>query len=64
MAGNCRYAILEVRENNIRAQKLYKNFGFRTIMKRPSYYKNGETALVMQKIFTKNSPAKIARRET
>jgi ribosomal-protein-alanine N-acetyltransferase len=51
----CKYAILEVRESNQRAIKLYENFGFRVIMKRTSYYKNGETALVMQKIFSQEN---------
>jgi ribosomal-protein-alanine N-acetyltransferase len=53
MHQDCAYAILEVRESNKRAIQLYKKFGFRTIMKRTRYYRNGETALVMQKIFTK-----------
>ncbi len=51
MADDARYAILEVREKNARAIKLYEKFGFNTIMKRPRYYQNGENALVMQKIF-------------
>ncbi|GAB4380407.1 MAG: ribosomal protein S18-alanine N-acetyltransferase [Calditrichia bacterium] len=53
-SGGCKYALLEVRESNIRAQNLYKKFGFRTILKRRHYYKNGENALVMQKIFGKD----------
>ncbi len=51
---NCSYAILEVRESNYRAIRLYEKFGFRIILKRVRYYKNGETALVMQKIFHEN----------
>ncbi len=51
MATGCKYALLEVRESNWRAIRLYQKFGFKVIMKRPRYYKNGETALVMQKIF-------------
>jgi len=51
MKGDCRYALLEVRESNKRAIHLYEKFGFKTIMKRPKYYRNGETALVMQKLF-------------
>ena len=47
------FALLEVRESNHRAIHLYQKFGFRTIMKRMNYYRNGETALVMQKIFGK-----------
>lgn len=54
MHKDCSYAILEVRESNVRAIHLYKRFGFRTIMKRIRYYRNGETALVMQKIFIKS----------
>jgi ribosomal-protein-alanine N-acetyltransferase len=49
-AQGCRYALLEVRENNAPAIHLYQKFGFRTIYRRPGYYPNGETALVMQKI--------------
>ncbi|MBN2367010.1 MAG: ribosomal protein S18-alanine N-acetyltransferase [Calditrichaeota bacterium] len=52
---NCSYAILEVRESNQRAIHLYENFGFNIIMKRTRYYRNGETALVMQKIFSKEN---------
>ena len=52
-SGNARYALLEVRESNLPARHLYKKFGFKTIMKRHYYYRNGETALVMQKIFEK-----------
>ncbi len=55
LVDDCRYAILEVREKNERAIRLYQKYGFRTIMKRPRYYRNGETALVMQKIFAKKN---------
>ncbi len=48
---HCAYAILEVRQSNQRAIHIYEKFGFKTITKRERYYKNGETALVMQKIF-------------
>ncbi len=51
-AQGCRYALLEVREHNRPAIHLYHKFGFRTIFRRPGYYPNGETALVMQKILT------------
>jgi ribosomal-protein-alanine N-acetyltransferase len=51
LRDKCAYAVLEVRESNVRAIHLYQKFGFRIIMKRVHYYKNGETALVMQKIF-------------
>jgi ribosomal-protein-alanine N-acetyltransferase len=52
------FALLEVRESNQRAIRLYQKFGFRTIMKRVKYYRNGETALVMQKIFGKETSSK------
>jgi ribosomal-protein-alanine N-acetyltransferase len=52
LKGDCAFAILEVRESNTRAIHLYEKFGFKVIMKRSRYYKNGETALVMQKIFS------------
>ena len=53
LRGECQFALLEVRESNARAIHLYNKFGFKTIMKRQRYYKNGETALVMQKIFSR-----------
>ncbi|HOF41848.1 MAG TPA: ribosomal protein S18-alanine N-acetyltransferase [Candidatus Hydrogenedentes bacterium] len=41
-------ATLEVRESNMRAQNLYKTFGFRQIGRRKGYYsKSGEDAIVM-----------------
>ena len=41
-------ATLEVRESNVRAQNLYKAFGFRQIGRRRGYYpKSGEDAIVM-----------------
>lgn len=41
-------ATLEVRENNIAAQKLYHRFGFSVVGRRPRYYKdNQEDALIM-----------------
>ena len=52
LKGDCAFAILEVRESNARAIHLYEKYGFKVIMKRARYYKNGETALVMQKIFS------------
>ena len=61
LKGDCAYAILEVRESNKKAIQLYKKYGFRTIMKRVRYYRNGETALVMQKIFRKNQPYQTAK---
>ena len=41
-------AMLEVRAGNITAQKLYQNFGFETVGRRPRYYRdNQEDALLM-----------------
>ena len=53
LSGDCKYAILEVRESNLRAIKMYQKFGFKIIIRRERYYKNGETALVMQKFLNK-----------
>jgi ribosomal-protein-alanine N-acetyltransferase len=41
-------ATLEVRENNRIAQRMYMNYGFKTVGKRPQYYKdNNEDAIIM-----------------
>jgi ribosomal-protein-alanine N-acetyltransferase len=41
-------ALLEVRAGNFAAQRLYQEFGFEVVGKRPRYYKdNGEDALLM-----------------
>jgi len=41
-------ALLEVRENNIRAQQLYLGFGFEIVGRRRGYYRdNGEDAILM-----------------
>lgn len=41
-------ATLEVRENNLAAQKLYQRFGFRQVGRRKRYYEdNGEDALIL-----------------
>jgi len=45
----CTHAILDVRESNHPAIKLYKGLGFRTIGRRPHYYRHPvEDALVMR----------------
>ena len=44
-------AILEVRETNYGAIRFYDRFGFKKISVRKSYYKNGDSALVLQKEF-------------
>lgn len=43
--------ILEVRESNLNAINFYKRFGLKKISVRKNYYKNGENALVLQKVF-------------
>jgi len=46
--NSARYAFLEVRENNIRAIKLYQKLGFKQIGLRKNYYRKENTnALVM-----------------
>ncbi len=43
-----RHALLEVHAGNEAAQNLYRKFGFKTVGKRPKYYKdNGEDAVLM-----------------
>lgn len=45
-------ATLEVRESNLRAQKLYETFGFRVTGRRKRYYPTtNEDALIMTKLF-------------
>ena len=41
--------LLEVRQNNISAIKLYQQFGFQQIAIRKKYYQNNENAIVMAK---------------
>jgi ribosomal-protein-alanine N-acetyltransferase len=43
----CRWSVLEVRESNEAAIKLYERFGFRPVGSRKKYYENEENALVM-----------------
>lgn len=43
------YAILEVRDSNLKAIRLYEKFGFKRIMLRKHYYSNGDNAIVMRK---------------
>lgn len=40
---------LEVKENNLPAIKLYKKFGFKQIHVRNNYYKDGKSALILEK---------------
>lgn len=46
--GGATEAMLEVREDNLRAQALYRRFGFEHIHTRPRYYRDGVAAWVMQ----------------
>lgn len=43
---------LEVRENNVAAQALYRKFDFETYGLRKGYYADGENALAMKKTLT------------
>lgn len=45
------YAILEVRESNLKAIRLYEKFGFEKIFVRRRYYSNGDDAIIMRKWF-------------
>ncbi len=50
--GKISYALLEVRESNRAALKLYKKHGFVNIARRKNYYqKSKEDALIMKKVF-------------
>ena len=42
---------LEVKEDNIIAQNLYKKFGFKEIFVRKTYYSDNKDAIVMEKVF-------------
>jgi ribosomal-protein-alanine N-acetyltransferase len=45
------YAILEVRESNLKAIRLYEKFGFERIAVRRHYYSNGDDAIIMRRWF-------------
>ncbi len=50
-AEGARIYHLEVRAGNAAAQKLYKDFGFEVVGRRPGYYKDtGEDAVLMTKV--------------
>jgi [ribosomal protein S18]-alanine N-acetyltransferase len=49
LAGDCHFATLEVREGNFAARVLYESLGFVEVGRRPRYYTNGETAVLMQR---------------
>ena len=44
--NNLTFLTLEVRESNIRAQKLYEKYNFVKIGERKKYYENNETAFL------------------
>ncbi len=44
------YIVLEVRASNIKAQRLYKKFGFEVVGVRKGMYHDGEDGLVMEKL--------------
>ena len=44
--NNLAFLTLEVRESNIRAQKLYEKYNFKKIGERKKYYENNETAFL------------------
>ena len=43
---NLSFLTLEVRESNIKAQKLYEKYNFKKIGERKKYYENNETAFL------------------
>lgn len=47
--GGCEKVLLEVRPSNHGARRLYEKFGFLQISQRPSYYPDGEAALILEK---------------
>lgn len=47
-------AFLEVRAGNAGAVALYRAFGFETVYRRPRYYPDGEDALVMEFVYSRN----------
>ena len=51
MTESAEFALLEVRKSNMAAIKMYEKFGFVQIGFRRQYYRNGEDAMVMKKIF-------------
>jgi len=46
-----KHAILEVRESNLNAIRLYERFGFEKISVRRHYYSDGDDAIIMRKRF-------------
>lgn len=46
-----KHAILEVRQSNLNAIRLYERFGFEKIAVRRHYYSDGDDAIIMRKRF-------------
>jgi ribosomal-protein-alanine N-acetyltransferase len=60
-AEGARIFHLEVRAGNLAAQKMYSDFGYEIVGRRPRYYKNnGEDALLMTLNLTQPSPGSAA----
>ena len=51
-ANHIRSISLEVRETNIGAQEFYKQLDFAATYKRPRYYPDGESAVVMMRVMS------------
>lgn len=47
LESGCDQAILEVRESNVAAIRLYRQYQFEIVGKRENYYRDGEAALLM-----------------
>jgi len=43
-------AVLEVRKSNLKAQSLYRKFRFEPVGEIPKYYKDGEDAILMERV--------------
>lgn len=55
------FVSLEVRESNLAAITLYRKIGFAVVGKRKRYYENGEDALMMEYVFTRQeSPGRVS----
>lgn len=55
--------LLEVREDNPRARRLYERFGFEHIHTRRGYYRDGVSAHVMRLTFSPSNAAKVSNEQ-
>ena len=55
--------LLEVREDNPRARRLYERFGFEHIHTRRGYYRDGVSAHVMRLTFNPSNAAKVSNEQ-